>query len=75
MAREPTTMLGPLQDNGGRAMTHALGAGSVAIDQIPAADCVDPDGAPLKTDQRGEPHPAGAESKCDIGSCEVQASN
>jgi len=65
--------LGPLQDNGGPTETHALGAGSVAIDMIPEADCVDEGGEPLTTDQRGEPRPAGAESKCDVGSFEVQA--
>jgi hypothetical protein len=58
--------LGPLQDNGGPTGTHALGAGSVAIDQIPEADCE------VDTDQRGEPRPAGTESKCDVGAFEVQ---
>jgi hypothetical protein len=62
--------LGPLQDNGGPTMTYALGAGSVAIDWIPAEDCVDADGQPLTTDQRGEPRPAG--SGCDVGAFEVQ---
>jgi hypothetical protein len=42
-------MLGPLQDNGGPTMTHALGAGSVAIDVIPADICE------VTEDQRGEP--------------------
>jgi hypothetical protein len=60
--------LGPLQDNGGPTMTHALGAGSVAIDQIPAVDCVDAEGEPLTTDQRGEPR----DSMCDVGAFEVQ---
>ena len=60
--------LGPLQDNGGPTETHALGAGSVAIDQIPAVDCVDAEGAPLTTDQRGFPR----DSMCDIGAFEVQ---
>ena len=67
--------LGPLQDNGGPTMTHALLPGSVAIDQIPEADCVNADGAPLTTDQRGEPRPVailGAEPKCDVGAFEVQ---
>ena len=67
--------LGPLQDNGGPTMTHALGAGSVAIDQIPTADCVDADGQPLTTDQRGEPRPVailGAEPRCDVGAFELQ---
>jgi hypothetical protein len=62
--------LGPLQDNGGPTMTHALGAGSVAIDAIPEEVCVDADGEPLTTDQRGEPRPAG--SGCDVGAFEVQ---
>jgi len=62
--------LGPLADNGGPTMTHALGAGSVAIDQIPELDCVDADGAPLTTDQRGEPRPGG--TMCDVGAFEVQ---
>jgi hypothetical protein len=54
--------LGPLADNGGPTMTHALGAGSVAIDQIPAEDCE------VDTDQRGEPR----DSMCDVGAFEVQ---
>jgi hypothetical protein len=62
--------LQPLADNGGPTMTHALGTGSIAIDSIPEADCVGPDGEPLTTDQRGEPRPAGAE--CDVGAFEVQ---
>ena len=60
--------LGDLADNGGPTMTHALGEGSVAIDQIPAAACVDPDGAQLATDQRGLPR----DSMCDVGAFEVQ---
>jgi hypothetical protein len=66
--------LGPLQDNGGPTMTHALGAGSVAIDVIPEADCADADEQPLTTDQRGEPRPAGTTEpkKCDVGAFEVQ---
>jgi hypothetical protein len=64
--------LGPLADNGGPTMTHALGAGSVAIDQIPEAECVDADGAPLTTDQRGEPRPETGGTLCDVGAFEVQ---
>jgi hypothetical protein len=62
--------LGPLQDNGGPTMTYALLPGSVAIDRIPEAMCVDADGDPLTTDQRGEPRPGGA--MCDVGAFEVQ---
>ena len=72
--------LGPLADNGGPTMTHKPGAGdfgdeSDAIDSVPAEACLDAEGMPLLTDQRGEPRPAGTESKCDVGSVEVQASN
>jgi hypothetical protein len=62
--------LGPLQDNGGPTMTHALGAASIAIDVIPEADCVDAEGELLTTDQRGEPRPGG--TMCDVGAFEVQ---
>jgi hypothetical protein len=64
--------LGPLADNGGPTMTHALGTGSVAIDQIPEGDCVDADGQPLTTDQRGEPRPETGGTLCDVGAFEVQ---
>jgi hypothetical protein len=64
--------LGPLQDNGGSTMTHALGAGSVGIDKIPEADCVDADGQPLTTDQRGEPRPETGGTMCDVGAFEAQ---
>ena len=56
----PDPMLGPLQDNGGPTETHALLPGSPAINQIPVEDCLDADGAPLATDQRGEPRPGQA---------------
>jgi hypothetical protein len=64
--------LGPLQDNGGPTETHALGAGSMAIDAIPEGDCVDADGQPLTTDQRGEPRPETGGTMCDVGAFEVQ---
>jgi len=59
-----------LADNGGPTETSALLPGSVAIDVIPAEDCLDADGAPLTTDQRGEPRPG--DSICDVGAFEVQ---
>ena len=40
-------LLGPLQDNGGPTLTHALLPGSPGINAIPLADCTVPD------DQRG----------------------
>jgi predicted outer membrane repeat protein len=64
--------LGPLQDNGGPTMTHALLPGSVAIDKIAEKDCVDADGEPLATDQRGEPRPETGGTMCDVGAFEVQ---
>jgi len=60
--------LGPLADNGGPTMTHALLPGSVAIDRIPEAMCVDGDGQPSTTDQRGVSRPQGA--ACDVGAFE-----
>jgi hypothetical protein len=74
--------LGELAANGGLTMTHKpgdgdFGDGSVAIDQIPAVDCVDAVGEPLTTDQRGLPRPAGTTDpkRCDVGAVEVQASD
>jgi hypothetical protein len=67
--------LGPLANNGGPTMTHALltePTVSVAIDQIPGADCVDADGAPLTTDQRGESRPETGGTMCDVGAFERQ---
>jgi hypothetical protein len=55
--------LAALADNGGLTRTHALAAGSPAIDAGEAALC-----AP--TDQRGEPRPSG--DGCDIGAFELQ---
>jgi hypothetical protein len=62
--------LGPLADNGGPTMTHALLPGSVAIDKIPSEMCVDAEGEPLTTDQRGFTRPVG--DGCDVGAFEVQ---
>ena len=65
-------MLGPLQDNGEPTETHALLPGSPAINQIPVEDCLDADGAPLMTDQRGEPRPETGGTMCDVGAFERQ---
>ncbi|MBC8163897.1 MAG: hypothetical protein H7Z42_22030 [Roseiflexaceae bacterium] len=56
--------LGPLQDNGGPTLTHALGAGSPAIDAGSSAPAVCP-----ATDQRGVARPVGR--SCDIGAYEA----
>ena len=55
--------LGPLADNGGPTLTHALLAGSPAIDA--ATGC-----PPPATDQRGEPRPQG--NGCDLGAFEAE---
>jgi hypothetical protein len=56
-----------LADNGGFAPTHALPAGSQAIDAIPAGanGC----GTTHTVDQRGEPRPQNG--RCDIGAYET----
>lgn len=63
-----TPLLGALAQNGGPTPTHALLAGSPAIDGVPAAACLDAAGAPLTVDQRGALRPAG--NACDIGAFE-----
>jgi hypothetical protein len=65
---DPTSMsgdpgLGPLADNGGPTLTHALLTGSIAFD---AGDCA---GGTITTDQRGVSRPQG--EACDIGAFEV----
>lgn len=73
-----------LQNNGGPTETVALEPGSVAINQIPVADCtyqnVNPctnpptasASGPLVCDQRGEPRPGNGDSACAIGAFEPQ---
>jgi CSLREA domain-containing protein len=61
--------LGPLADNGGLTLTHALLAGSPAK-EAGSAICGDQQGSPLGTDQRGVKRPIG--SYCDIGAFEVE---
>ena len=56
--------LGPLTDNGGPTMTHALLPGSVAIDWIPAGMCQ------TSEDQRGVMRPQGV--ACDVGAFELE---
>ena len=49
--------LGPLADNGGPTLTHALKEDSPAIDAGNLSGCKDADGKLLTTDQRGQPRP------------------
>ena len=62
-------LLGPLADNGGFTLTHALGAGS------PAIDAGDPSNCPA-TDQRGFPRPVDGDGingpRCDMGAYEAE---
>jgi len=61
--------LGPLQDNGGPTLTHALNPGSPALNAGNPAGCLDHAGAPLPQDQRGKARSQGG--RCDIGAAEA----
>jgi len=61
-------LLGPLANNGGPTHTHALTAGSPAINAAP--DCTTIGGAPVPVDQRAMPRPAGPD--CDLGAYEAE---
>jgi uncharacterized repeat protein (TIGR01451 family) len=65
-AATPNLKLGPLLDNGGPTDTHALLAGSAAID---GGESLCPDDPIFPTvDQRGVPRPSG---DCDVGAYEL----
>jgi parallel beta-helix repeat protein len=72
-------MLGPLANNGGRTLTHALLSGSPAIDRGNASAVAGAGGVPLY-DQRGAPFTRVANgdsaggARIDIGAFEVQSS-
>ncbi len=61
--------LGPLLDNGGGTLTHALLASSPALDSGNETGCADQSGVPLTTDQRGTGRPQ--RGQCDIGGFEL----
>ncbi len=62
-------LLAALSANGGPTQTHALLAGSPALNAGDPSGCVDENGGPLTTDQRGFERPIGI--ACDIGSFEA----
>ncbi len=64
-------LLGPLADNGGPTMTHALLAGSPAIDMGDPAAVAGMDGVPTN-DQRGAPFTRVSGGPIDIGAFEMQ---
>lgn len=61
-------MLSALMMNGGLTPTHAPAPQSPAVDAVQFMSCIGPDGASLRTDQRGFQRPVGP--GCDIGSIE-----
>ena len=69
IGRDP--LLGPLQDNGGPTLTHALGRRSPAVDAGDNAAAVDAQGNPLGTDQRGDGFPRVINDVVDIGAFEL----
>jgi Right handed beta helix region/FG-GAP-like repeat len=70
-------ILGPMKNNGGSTQTHALVAGSPAIDTGDPGGCRNSQGALLATDQRGfARHVDGnndGTARCDIGAVEFGA--
>jgi len=68
-------LLGPLQNNGGATLTHALLEGSPAIDAGDPGGCRDQNGNLLTTDQRGFARPAAGSPLCDMGAYEAGAAN
>lgn len=62
--------IGPLADNGGDTLTHALGMNSPAIDSGTCATGTDQRGLPRPVDLPGYPN---NENGCDMGAYEAQA--
>jgi hypothetical protein len=66
-------LLGPLQDNGGPTLTHALLRGSPALNAGSNTLAVDANGTPLIIDQRGAPFVRIAGGSVDLGAYEAQS--
>jgi hypothetical protein len=69
-------LIGPLADNNGVTLTHALLTGSAAIDAGDSAGCMSSAMQTLLVDQRALPRPRDGnndgDSRCDIGAFELQ---
>jgi CSLREA domain-containing protein len=72
-ANTPSLNLGPLANNGGPTQTHALLAGSSAINAVPSGQCTDLSSNPVTQDQRGVVRPQ--LTLCDVGAFEVAATD
>ena len=68
LVRAVNPLLGPLADNGGPSLTHALLSDSPAINTGNNATCE-------ATDQRGETRPLSSTNQCDVGAFERETSD
>lgn len=66
-------LLGPLQDNGGLSLTHALAINSPALNAGDPSSCKDSQNNPFTIDQRGTTRPQPQGARCDMGAYEVPA--
>jgi predicted outer membrane repeat protein len=64
-------MIGPLADNGGPTLTHALLPGSPALNLV--TDCTTFLNHVIAKDQRGELRPSPPGGQCDVGAFEAQS--
>ena len=71
----PCPLLGPLRDNGGPTLTHALLSGSIAIDHGNNAKNYDEDQRGLDLDSQPFPYPRISGLFADIGAYEVNQSD
>jgi uncharacterized protein YjbI with pentapeptide repeats len=71
--RVPARLSG-LGDHGGATLTHRPLGGSPALELVPVVDCLDSQGLPLATDQRGVARPydidVDGDARCDAGAVE-----